>query len=132
MPRRYSMAKRAEKTKRTRAEIEMVLIRLLARQPYGAISMLAIARGAGVSERTVHRHYGSKNEVLTASLRHAGGALAEELSGRPEPESASEAIRQLVNAMYSVYNRHRREIWAADSRGGEGPQLAGAGGSAMY
>jgi len=132
MPRRYSMAKRAEKTKRTRAEIEMVLIRLLARQPYGAISMLAIAKEAGVSERTVHRHYGSKNEVLAASLRNAGGALAEELSGRPEPESASEAIRQLVNALYSLYNRHRREIWAAYSRGDEVPQLASAVMSAMY
>ena len=132
MPRHYSMAKRAEKTKRTRADVEMALIRLLARQPYGAISISAIARGAGVSARTVQRHYGSKNEVLAASLRHAGEALAEEISGRPEPESASEAIRQLVNVMYSLYNRHRREIWAAYSRGDEVPQLAGAVMSAMY
>ena len=132
MPRRYSMVRRAEKAQRTRAEIEMALIRLLARQPYGAISMSAIAKGAGISVRTVQRQYGSKDDVLVGSLRHAGGALAEELAGRPRPHSPSEAIRQLVHVMYSLYNSYRREIWAAYSRGDEVRELAVAVMSAMY
>jgi len=126
------MARRAEKAQRTRAQIEMALIRLLARQPYGAISMSAIARGAGISARTIQRQYGSKDDVLVASLRHAGAALADELSGRPEPASAPEAIRQLVGTMYALYNRYRPEIWAAYSRGDEVPQLAVAVMSAMH
>jgi len=132
MPRRYAMVRRAEKARRTRSDIEMALIRLLARQPYGAISMTAIASGARVSVRTVQRRYGSKDDVLVASLRHAGGVLADELSGRPEPHSASEAIQQLVYTMYSLYNRYRPEIWAAYSRGDEVPQLAMAVMSAMH
>jgi len=132
MPRRYSMVRRAEKAQRTRAEVEMAMIRLLARESYGAISMSAIAKGAGISVRTVQRQYGSKDDVLVASLRHAGAALAEELSGRPETQSASEAIRQLVHVMYSLYNSYRREIWAAYSRSDEVPELAAAVMSAMY
>jgi len=132
MPRQYSMAKRAEKAMRTRAHIEMALIRLLARHPYGAISLSAIARKAGISVRTVQRQYGSKDDVLVASLRHAGEAVAEELGGRPEPESASQAVRQLVCTMHALYQRYRPEIWAAYSRGDEVPQLAMAVMSAMY
>lgn len=126
------MGKRAEKAMRTRAHIEMALIRLLARHPYGAISLSAIARKAGISVRTVQRQFGSKDDVLVASLRHAGEALAEELADRPEPESASKAIRQLVCTMHALYERYRPEIWAAYSRGDEVPQLSMAVMSAMY
>jgi len=132
MPRRYAMVKRAEKVRRTRAQIETALIRLLARKPYGGISMSAIAEGAGVSVRTIHRHYGTKDEVLVASLRYPARALEEELSRRPESASAPEAIRHLVYVMFSLYNRYRPEIWAAYSRGDQVPQLAMAVMSAMF
>jgi AcrR family transcriptional regulator len=131
MPRRYLMVKRAERTARTRTKIEMALIRLLARKPYGTISMTDIARGANVSVRTLQRRYGSKHDVLASSLQHPMHAMTEELARRPEPESAGEAIQQLISVMFSLYNRYRPEIWAAYSRGDEVPQLAAAVMTAM-
>jgi len=63
MPRRYSMAKRAEATGRRRRRIELALIELLATQPFSAITIGDIAAKAGVSVRTVQRHYASRDNV---------------------------------------------------------------------
>ena len=126
VPRPYSMAKRENAKDRTRRQIGRALIRVLVSQPYDATTITGIAREASVSTRTVQRHFGSKDRVLAAALRYPGEALAEELSSRPAAESAEEAIGQLVEAMFAVYNSHRREMWAAYSRAGDVPELAEA------
>ena len=131
MPRPYSMGKRAKAKDRVRREIERALIRLLASRPFDAMTMPAIAREAGVSARTVQRHFGSKDQVLAAALRFPAKALAEELNGRPAAESAEDAIARLVDTMFAVYNRHRPELWAAYSRSAQVPELMRAQGVAL-
>ena len=120
------MARQAEAVQRTRADIGMALIRLLATKPYEAISMADIAKEAYVSQRTVQRYYPSKDDVLGAALRNPAELLAEELSRRSAAESAEEAIGELVEAMFGVYNRYSAEIWTAYSRSDDVPELAEA------
>jgi AcrR family transcriptional regulator len=120
------MGKRAKAKDRVRRQIERALIRVLASRPYEAITVPDIAREAGVSDRTVQRHFGSKDQVLSAALRFPAEALAEELSIRPAAKCAEEAIGSLVDAMFAVYNRHRPELWAAYTRSAEVPELMAA------
>lgn len=117
------MAKRAENTKRTRAHIEMALVRLLAAQPYGTVTMSAIARGAEVSVRTVQRHYPSKDDILAACVSFPARALADELSGRPPASSPRAALRDLVEALFSFYEANSEQAWAVYSRAQDVPVL---------
>ena len=120
------MTGRSKARDRTRGRIETALIRLLATRPYAAMTVADIACEAGVSARTVHRYFRSKDDLLAAALRYPAEAIAEEVQGRATPESAEEAIAGLVEAMFAVYNRHRLELWAAYSRAGDVPELAKA------
>ena len=126
MPRHYSMAKRREEIGRTRARIEEALILLLARKPYSVITMGDIAAEADVSERTVRRHYGSKDDILTACISGPAREMAEETATRGLPGSAAEAIRYLVDLQFAFYGRRSAEVWAAYSRMDEVPELGRA------
>jgi AcrR family transcriptional regulator len=123
VPRRYSMAKRAQAKERVRGQIERALIRVLATQPYDDTTMTDIARVASVSTRTVQRYFGSMDQVLAATVRYPAETLAEELRSRSAAETAKEGIGQLVEAMFGVYNRHRREMWAVYTRSQAVPEL---------
>jgi AcrR family transcriptional regulator len=117
------MAKRAKKIERTRRDIEMALVRLLATKRYDAINMTDIAEQADVATRTVQRHYGSKDDVLAAAVRYPAQAISEELSQRPRARSAREDLQSLVAALFAIYNRHRREMWALYTRSADAPEL---------
>jgi AcrR family transcriptional regulator len=125
------MTKRAKAKDRVRRQIERALIRVLASRSYDAATMTDIAREAGVSDRTVQRHFGTKDRVLAAALRYPAEALAEELNGRPTAESVEGAIARLVDSMFAIYNRHRPELWAAYSHSAEVPELMRAQGVAI-
>ena len=117
------MANRAKLTERTRAAIELALVRLLATKPYDAISMTEIADEANVSVRTVQRHFRTKDDLLAASVRYPAEALSAELSKRPPGQSAREDMQSLVAALFATYSRHRPEMWAAYTRSAQVPQL---------
>ena len=123
MPRRYSMANRARKTERTRRTIETALVRLLATRSYDAVSMADIAEQADVAVRTVQRHFGSKDDVLTAAVRYPAQALSEELSQRLAGKSPREDLQSLATSLFAIYNRYRRETWALYTRSAEVPEL---------
>jgi AcrR family transcriptional regulator len=128
------MAKRAKKTEHTRAAIEMALIRLLATRAYDAITMTEIAEQADVAVRTVQRHFGSKDDILTAAVRYPAQALSDELSKRPPGQTPREDLPGLAAALFAIYARYRREMWAAYTRSAEVPELMQAllvGGGAM-
>lgn len=123
MPRRYSMAKRAEATDRTRRRIEAALIRLLGSRPYNTITIVDIAGEADVAVRTVQRHYRTKDDLLAACARLPEQVMAEEWKRRPAPKSAEEDIRRLVNGIFAIYGEHSAAIWAAYCRSVEVPEL---------
>jgi AcrR family transcriptional regulator len=117
------MAKRAAATNRTRGRIEKALVRLLASKPYSSVTMADIAGEADVSVRTVQRHYRSKDELLASCARMPAQALSDELARRPAASSPQQAIRDLIEALFAVYDRHSAEIWAIYSRAGDVPVL---------
>ena len=117
------MAKRAEATGRTRRRIELALIELLAVQPFSAITIGDIAAKAGVSVRTVQRHYASRDNVLAACVGFPTRALADELSRRPPASSPRAALRDLVEALFSFYEANTEQAWAVYSRAQDVPVL---------
>ena len=117
------MAKRAEATGRTRGRIELALIELLATQPFSAITIGDIAAKAGVSVRTVQRHYASRDNVLAACVGFPTRALADELSRRPPASSPRAALRDLVEALFSFYEANSEQAWAVYSRAQDVPVL---------
>jgi len=117
------MAKRTEATGRTRRRIELALIELLAAQPFSAITIGDIAAKAGVSVRTVQRHYPSRDNVLAACVGFPTRALADELSRRPPASSPRAALRDLVQALFSFYEANSEQAWAVYSRAQEVPVL---------
>jgi len=129
------MANRARKTERTRRTIETALVRLLAIRSYDAVSMADIAEQADVAVRTVQRHFGSKDDVLTAAVRYPAQALSEELSQRLAGKSPREDLQSLATSLFAIYNRYRRETWALYTRSAEVPELMrvqfGAGAALM-
>lgn len=117
------MAKRAKKAERTRRDIEMALVRLLATKSYDTVSMADIAEQADVATRTVQRHFGSKDDVLAAAVLHPAQAISEELSQRPPADSPLEDLQSLAASIFAIYNRYRREMWAAYTRSAASPEL---------
>ena len=117
------MAKRAEATGRMRRRIELALIELLAAQPFSAITIGDIAAKAGVSVRTVQRHYPSKADILAACVSFPARALADELSGRPPAASLRAALRDLLEALFSFYEANSEQAWAVYSRAQDVPVL---------
>src|SRR3990172_11674900 len=123
MPRRYSMIKRAETTALTRRRIELALIGLLAIKPFSAITIGHIAASAAVSVRTVQRHYASKDDILAACVSFPARSLADDLSGRPPASSLREALRDLLEALFSFYEENSEQAWAVYSRAQDVPVL---------
>ena len=117
------MAKRAEKTERTRRDIETALVRLLAIKAYDAVSMADIAEQADVAVRTVQRHFRSKDDVLAAAVRHPAQALSRELSQRPPGQSPHDDLQSLAASLFAIYERYRRETWALYTHSAEVPEL---------
>ena len=132
MPRRYSMAKRALTTDRTRRRMELALIELLAARPFSAITIPDIAVKADVSVRTVQRHYASKDDLLAACVSFPARSLADELSGRPPASSLREALRDLVEALFSFYEENSEQAWAVYSRAQEVPVLEELRGATVH
>ncbi len=110
------MNKRAETARETRGRIEAALMTLLASKSYASVIMGEIADEAGVSVRTVQRHYRSKDEILTASTRMPEREVAEEWASRPAQTTAEGAMRQLVDVLYAIYERYSAAVWATYSR----------------
>ena len=123
MPRRYSMANRAEETDRTRKRIEAALIRLLGSRPYDRITMVDIAAQADVAVRTVQRHYTSRDNILAAGVGFPTRALADELSRRPPASSPRAALRDLLQALFSFYEANSAQAWAVYSKAQDVPVL---------
>jgi AcrR family transcriptional regulator len=63
-PRRYASALREEQARETRARILKAARRLFVERGYGATTIEAIAREAGVAVQTVYAAFGSKRTIL--------------------------------------------------------------------
>jgi AcrR family transcriptional regulator len=66
--RRYRMGERGRAVERTRESILQAAFDLWLARPYDEVTLDAVAAGAGVSRQTVHRQFGSKEDLLVAVI----------------------------------------------------------------
>lgn len=93
--RAYTQTKRAQATERSRRAILAAAQRLFEDEGDFELPLDRVARRAGVSERTVIRHFGSKEGMLAAAIAAAGEAVIESRAARPGDVAG--AIRNLVD-----------------------------------
>jgi len=72
-------------------EVSLAAVRCLVASG-GSASVAQMAASAGVSQRTFHRSFPTKEDVLRPLMRDATTALAEIMAGRPQGEGAVEAF----------------------------------------
>jgi AcrR family transcriptional regulator len=93
--RRYDAPQRRQQAARTRDAVLDAAQRLFLDHGYGAASIAAIARSAGVSPETIYKTFSSKPGLLTAlrdrALLGAGPAPAEERSDAARADAANGA-----------------------------------------
>jgi AcrR family transcriptional regulator len=110
----YDNSHRAAQAAQTREAILDALIRVIARG-VAELSMPAVAEEAGVSLRTVYRHFPTKRDLLTGLSRHLEERLSS-YSVQPYPRNLDELaihIRQYFRALDSMSDADRA-IWASE------------------
>ena len=93
-PRTYSQGKRAEATEQSRQAILTAAQELFRDEGRFELPLDEVAKRAGCSERTVIRHFGSKEGLLVAAMAAAERGVMESRQARPGDVASS--IRGLV------------------------------------
>jgi AcrR family transcriptional regulator len=84
-----------ERTRRAvRKELQTVAIALFLEQGFEATTVEQIAEAAGLSRRSFHRYFASKDDVLTAALEDSGAKIAAGIAARPETDRPWLALRR--------------------------------------
>ena len=113
----YQMSFRARSAEATRARIlESATSLFLAREP-DAVTLAAIAGGAGVTLQTVLRKFGSKDELFAAAARER----ARQVSAGREP--AAPGPRAAVRALVASYEQLGQLNWRLLRYEGQQPVL---------
>jgi AcrR family transcriptional regulator len=88
----YRMAARRDAVERSRQRILQVALDLWLSEPYDVVTLDAIAESAGVTRQTVHRQFGSKEELASAVVDWFHPREAE-ASLTPDPGDVAASIR---------------------------------------
>jgi AcrR family transcriptional regulator len=109
----YNQSARAEATKSTRLNVITAAQDLVVHDENFDPSLEQIAERAGVSTRTVLRHFGSKDGVVEAAIADASSQILADRAA--EPGNAAEAMRRLV-AHYEESGDHTMRMLAEAGR----------------
>src|SRR5829696_6021889 len=108
----YDNSHRSAQAAQTREAILDALVRVIARG-VAELSMPAVAQEAGVSLRTVYRHFPTKRDLLSALAWHLDDKMS--YSVRPYPRNLDELavhIRQYYRALDGLSDADRA-VWAS-------------------
>jgi len=105
--------RRTAAVERTRAAIEAAALELFERDGYDATHVTHVADAAGVSRRTVFRHFPRKEDLVFSDADDDTAAVLEALAARPEDEPAG---RALVAAMRDASAAFDRDLTMLRSR----------------
>jgi AcrR family transcriptional regulator len=111
--RTYTQSARAEATAETRLAVIGAAQSLVLDDENFDPSLEQIAERAGVSTRTVLRHFGSKDGVIEAAIADAGARIADERAA--VPGDVAEAIERIV-AHYEGSGDHTMRMLAEAGR----------------
>src|SRR4051795_2960941 len=84
-------------------EILQTALRLFTQQGYDATTIAQIAREAGVSQRTLFRYFGTKEDLIGGSEEQFVTLLTETIRTQPVDVGAWEALRAAFKAALSVH-----------------------------
>jgi AcrR family transcriptional regulator len=97
MPRAYHQTQRAAQTEDRRRQILHAVGSLMVRGAFDDMTLQAVADEAGVSLKTVTRHFGTKDALLRAAMEEA---TAHEEAARRVPTGDLDAIVAVLAARY--------------------------------
>jgi AcrR family transcriptional regulator len=94
-----------ERTRRLASqEILEAALRLFTEQGYDETTIAQIAREAGVSQRTLFRYFGTKEDLLGGNQDRFGEVLADAISEQPPEVGVWEALRAGVAAAQALHD----------------------------
>lgn len=91
-------------------EILDTALRLFTEQGYDETTIAQIAREAGVSQRTLFRYFGSKEELLGGGQNQFGQVLADTISAQPADADVWEVLRAGAGAALSLHDSRERAL----------------------
>src|SRR5918992_630577 len=94
---------RERKKQRTREQIISAAMGLFAERGYHATTITDIATAADVAPRTFFTYFPSKEAVVFHNLDRDLGSLASALRDRPPGETAFDALRRWIDAMFDAW-----------------------------
>ncbi|MFL4909980.1 TetR/AcrR family transcriptional regulator [Streptomyces sp. MMS24-I2-30] len=100
-----------DRTRRLAAqEILETALRLFTEQGYDETSIAQIAREAGVSQRTLFRYFGTKEDLLGGDQDRFGQVLTDTISELPAEADAWEALRAGVAAVLALHESREQAL----------------------
>lgn len=99
MGRSYAQTARRDQTESRRRQMIDAVFALMDRGSFGAVTLQGVADEAGVSLRTVTRHFGSKEELLRLSMAEAREA---EETNREVPVGDIDAVCRVLADRYET------------------------------
>ncbi|WP_328584454.1 TetR/AcrR family transcriptional regulator [Streptomyces sp. NBC_00370] len=91
-------------------EILDTALRLFTEQGYDETTIAQIAREAGVSQRTLFRYFGTKEDLLGGGQERFGQVLTGTISGLPADVGVWEALRAGVAAVLALHNSREEAL----------------------
>jgi AcrR family transcriptional regulator len=115
---------RTRKKQQTRQRIADTAIRLFSGRDFDAVTVAEIARAAGVTEKTVFNHFGTKEDLVYSNDQAFETALLDSVRTRLRGEPVLEAVERFLLNRYrriefDTARRHRAQTLATlvtDSR----------------
>ena len=91
-------------------EILETALRLFTEQGYDETTIAQIAREAGVSQRTLFRYFGTKEDLLGDNQDRFGQVLTDTISELPAEVGVWEALRAGVAAVLALHNSREQAL----------------------
>ncbi|MFJ4854904.1 MULTISPECIES: TetR/AcrR family transcriptional regulator [unclassified Streptomyces] len=91
-------------------EILGTALRLFTTQGYDETTIAQIAREAGVSQRTLFRYFGTKEELLGGGQERFGQVLAEAVGGQPAEADVWEVLRAGIVAVLALHDSREQAL----------------------
>ena len=85
-------------------EILRTALRLFTEQGYDETTIAQIAREAGVSQRTLFRYFGTKEDLLGGNQHQFGQVLTDTISAQPAEVGVWEALRAGLAAVLDLHD----------------------------
>ncbi|GAA2694319.1 helix-turn-helix domain-containing protein [Streptomyces lunalinharesii] len=91
-------------------EILETALRLFTEQGYDETTIAQIAREAGVSQRTLFRYFGTKEDLLGGGQDRFGQVLMDTISAQPADAGTWEALRAGVAAVLALHDSREQAL----------------------